>query len=421
LAAAIWPTFGPASLNGPDRKNQQFARLSPHEAESPAAGDLVPISLQVPAPLRHGPFASEHTLRVLPGLAVSLFAAGLDGPRFMAVDSQGRIYVSQPRSGTILVLPDDDRNGVADRKVVYAAGLDRPHGLAFVGRDLIVAENGRLLLLSDENGDLKADTRRTLSTDLPTGGGHWTRTVVVGPDGDLYVSAGSRCNACREVDWRRAAILRFAADGGAARLFAKGLRNSVGLAFHPKTGELWASENGRDLLGDNTPPDEINRIVAGGDYGWPYCYGDRVPDPELGTPQRCRGTRPPAVELQAHSAPLGIVFGSKLHFRPQIQEMLIVAYHGSWNRTVPTGYKLVGIPFNAGRPSGPPHDLVTGWLSQGRAWGRPVDPVVGADGALYLSDDRAGAIYRIVDRSWKGRDGSLPGANVGMKIRGAVK
>ena len=170
-------------------------------------------------------------------------------------------------------------------------------------------------------------------------------------------------------------------------------------------GRLWARtrksresatfEYGRDWLGDALPPEEINRIVAGGDYGWPYCYGQRITDPDFGSPERCRDTRPPEVEMPAHSAPLGIAFGHGLAFADRYRDMLYVAFHGSWNRSTPTGYKLVGIPFRNGRPSGPPEDIVSGWLQGRSAWGRPVAPLAGPDGALYLSDDRAGLIYRI--------------------------
>jgi glucose/arabinose dehydrogenase len=300
-----------------------------------------------------------------------------------------------PREGRILVLPDENGDGVADRTVVYASGLGRPHGLAFHGPDLFVAAIARLLLLRDEDGDLRADVTKIISSDIPGTGGHWTRSVVVGPDEMLYVSAGSSCNACVEEDPRRAAVLRFPLSGGRAEIFASGLRNSVGLSFHPRTGELWGSDNGRDHLGDELPPEEINRIRKEGDYGWPFCHGRRIPDSDLGSTERCLNTIPPEVEMPAHSAPLGIAFGNDLNFPEPYREMLYVALHGSWNRSVPTGYKLVGIPFQDGRPVGPAVDIVSGWLQGGSAWGRPVDPVVGADGALYLSDDRSGAIYRI--------------------------
>lgn len=373
------------------------------------------IILEVPEQYRQGPFATKRVLVAAPGVRISVFAADLGKARFMALSPEGDIYLSVPNSGQILVLPDKNGDGVADEKIVFADGLDRPHGLAFRGRELVVAETGRLISLTDTDADLRANVKEVLSEDIPAGGGHWTRSVVVGPDANLYVSAGSSCNVCIENDPRRAAMLRLSAAGGEAELYARGLRNSVGLVFHPLSGELWAVDNGRDMLGDDLPPEELNQIVQGADYGWPYCYGQGVPDPDFGTAQRCEGTRPPALAMQAHSAPLGIAFGAGLAAPKPYQELLYIAFHGSWNRSVPTGYKLVGVPFENGKPAGPAVDIVSGWLEEGKTlgaivnkiaglvnksneWGRPVAPLVGADGALYLSDDYAGAIYRITWR-----------------------
>jgi glucose/arabinose dehydrogenase len=371
------------------------------------AGDefLVPVSLNIPEALTRTSGDLPQTLKAVPGLKISVFADGLQTPRMLTFSPAGDLYVSLPRSGVIVVLPDRNRDGVADRQEIFARNLDLPHGLAFDGNALIVAENGSLTRLSDRDGNLQADHSEVLSADLPAGGGHWTRSVVIGSTGDFLVAAGSSCNVCLENDPRRAAIIRIPATGGSADIFASGLRNSVGLAFHPETGELWGSDNGRDRLGDDLPPEEINRIVQGADYGWPFCYGRRIPDPDLGSTTRCNRTEPPAVEMQAHSAPLGIAFGHRLDFPNSYRNMLYVAFHGSWNRTIPTGYKLVGIPFTDGRPSGPPQNIVSGWLKGRRAWGRPVCPAVGPDGALYLSDDRAGIIYRITmgDESSEGR------------------
>lgn len=370
------------------------------EPSSLPEGAAQAVALTVPETFRRAPFIVPRRLVVPPGFAITVFAAGLGSPRMLAVGPGGHLYVSIPSEGKILVLPDADGDGAADRTVIFAEGLGRPHGLAFRGGDLYVAAAGALYRLRDGDGDLRAESREIVSRDVPGAKGHWTRSVAVGPDDRLYVSAGSSCNVCREEDPRRAAVLRFALTGGPAEIFAAGLRNSVGLAFHPRTGELWGSDNGRDWLGDDLPPEEINRIVAGGDYGWPFCYGQRVPDPDFGSRQRCENTVPPAVEMQAHSAPLGIAFGFDLDFPGAYRRMLYVAFHGSWNRTVPTGYKLVGIPFAGGRPAGPAVDIVSGWLEGLTAWGRPVAPLAGADGALYLSDDRAGAVYRLV---WKGK------------------
>lgn len=381
----------------------QFSSFSDvNDSQAANSADMVRVSLQVPDKYRQGTFSATHDLEVIDGLEVSVYAAGLDQPRMIAFGPDGHLYVSLPRKGQVLVLPDVDRDGVADHHKVFASDLKSPHGLAFNKEGLVVAGTGSLVLLRDQDRDLRADSATLLSDDIPAGGGHWTRSVVVDRSGDYLVSAGSSCNACEEDDPRRAAILKIPSEGGKAEIFARGLRNSVGLALAPGTGDLWASNNGRDMLGDDLPPEEINRIVRGGDYGWPYCYGQRIPDPDLGSVERCAGTIPPVVEMQAHSAPLGVTFGQGLDFPQPLTRMFYVAFHGSWNRSVPTGYKLIGIPFANGKVTGAPQDIVRGWLEGYRAWGRPVAPAVGPDGALYLSDDRAGAVYRIDYQSRKG-------------------
>lgn len=328
------------------------------------------------------------------GTCINVFAADLRQPRMLLVRN-GWILVSEPRAGRIIALRDENGDGVADRRQVFAANLDRPHGLADHAEGVVVAETGRVLLLVDLDNDFVAEKTQVLTDDIPAGGGHWTRSLARGVDGKLYLSVGSDCNACLEQDPRRGTILTVDEQKGETRIFAIGLRNSVGLAIQPSTGELWASDNGRDMLGDDLPPDEVNHIIPGGDYGWPWCYGKRVPDPELGSPQRCRTTIPASVELPAHVAPLGLTFGAGLKGPSGWQDDLFLAEHGSWNRSVPVGYQLVRIPFAGGIPTGPPVALVTGWLRGGRAWGRPVDVTVGPDGALYVSDDRAQVIYRI--------------------------
>jgi len=356
---------------------------------------MVKVRLKVPGKYRMGVFATPRYLYLPPGFKISVFSARLTKPRMLAVGPDGFLYVSLPETGKIAVLPDRNHDGVADNAYVFASGLIRPHGIVWQGHDLIVAEADKLTLLRDENGDLKAEVRKTVANDIPSGGIHWTRSVAVGPSGKLYVSVGSSCNACEETEEKRASITRYSTNGNGTKVYATGLRNSVGMAFHPEKGELWAVDNGRDHLGDDVPPEELNKIIDGGDYGWPYCFGDRTPDPELGSPWRCKNTIPPVQKMQAHSAPLGITFGSGLKFPQRFKHALFVAYHGSWNRTVPTGYKLVVLPFKDGKPDGLFQDFATGWIDGNEYWGRPVAPVVGGDGALYLSDDHAGAIYRI--------------------------
>ncbi len=338
--------------------------------------------------------AQEGAVRLPPGFRIDTFASELGAPRFMAVSPSGDLFVSVPSRGQVVALPNRDGDGKADRAVVYADGLNRPHGLAFFGQWLYVAETGAVLRYAYHLGDLTGGKPEVVVPDLPSGGGHWTRTIAFGPDGKMYVSVGSSCNVCEESDPRRAAILQFNPDGSGGRIFARGIRNAVGITFHPQTGELWATNNGRDWLGDEFPPDTILVVKDGAHYGWPNCNGQRVPDPDFGRPEFCRSTALPALEIQAHSATLGLTFYTGSMFPPDFRGDLFVALHGSWNRSVPTGYKLIRIPMGSGRP-GAPQDFATGWLQGGRAWGRPVDVITGKDGALYLSDDRAGVIYRI--------------------------
>lgn len=378
--------------------------VPPPEPIGTVLGASQEISLKVPDKYRSGAFTSERVLRAPPGFDVSVFAAGLAGrARLMALSPAGDIYISLSEGGKILALPDRNGDGIADRHITFAQGLNKPHGLTFRDTELIVAETGRLLSLRDTSGDLRADVQRVLSTDIPAEGQHWTRTVAQGPDQNLYVSVGSSCNVCLETDERRASILRFPPEGGEAEVYASGLRNAAGLAFHPVSGELWSTDVGQDGLGDDVPPEELNLIVQGGNYGWPHCYGYGTPDRTFGSVELCSTALTPKVAMQAHSTALGLAFGYNLAFPPAYQNMLYIGFRGSWDRTVPTGYKLVGVSFNpqANRPEGGAIDILSGWLDDatGEHWGRPVAPLVGADGALYLSDDIAGAIYRI---TWNG-------------------
>lgn len=313
---------------------------------------------------------TKRTLKIPPGYKIEVLADGFTRPRFLAIDPEtGDIYLTETGTGKVW--------NVTQRKVVVQ-GINSVHGIAFFQRDLYLASTTSVFRY--RNGELE-----TLIDNLPSGG-HSSTTIVFGPDGKMYVSRGSSCNVC-ENEVRRAAILRFDQDGQNEELFASGLRNDVGMAFHPKTGQLWTTENGRDLLGDDLPPEEINIIKEGKHYGWPYCYSQNFPDPQFGTTEICADKEPPYIEMQAHSAPLGMRFdeGAK---------NLYVAFHGSWNRSVPTGYKVVRIS----NPTGEPKiaDYIAGWRPEGQAaWGRPGDVIFDENGAMFISDDYAGVIYRL--------------------------
>ena len=240
--------------------------------------------------------------------------------------------------------------------------------------------------------------------NLPSDGGHFTRTLLVHQD-HLLVSVGSSCNICDEQDHRRAAVVRYNLDGSGETLFADGLRNSVGMTLHPTTGEIWATNNDRDNLGDDVPPDRVNILREGGFYGWPFCYLPHQPNPEYRrVAGRCAEAIGPAVTLPAHSAPLGLAFYVGEMFPTEYRGDLFVALHGSWNRSVPIGYQVVRVRLENGRAAGEPQPFVSGWLegrrrSLGRAsgigWGRPVDVLVMPDGSMLISDDEAGRIYRV--------------------------
>ncbi|MGH7411346.1 MAG: PQQ-dependent sugar dehydrogenase, partial [Candidatus Methylomirabilis sp.] len=334
------------------------------------------------------------------GFRAEIFASTLGAPRFMTLDPSGTLLVSTPRQGRVVALPDRNGRGKADEVVTVAEDLNLPHGLAFRAGDLYVAETGRVLRFRYNPTTLKASHPVVVVPNLPSGGGHWTRTIAFGPDGGLYVSVGSTCNDCREEDRRRAAIIRYNADGSGQRLFATGLRNAVGITFHPLRGLLWATVNERDWRGDDLPPDYITEVKEGAFYGWPDCFvSQRRIIPEPGKLERCWNWKVtlPTLEIQAHSAPLGLAFYTGQQFPREYQGSLFVAYHGSWNRSVPTGYKVVRVVVREGRPVGV-EDFATGWLEGTAFWGRPVDVLVGKDGALYVSDDYAGHIYRITFR-----------------------
>jgi len=344
-----------------------------------------------------------------PGFALMEYAAGLDGPRFMAFGPDTgagpnfeapppALYVTTIRDGKVMALPDRDQDGVADEKIVFAEGLRSPHGITWHEGWLYVGETHQVVRQRDTDGDLRADEREVVAPGLPAGEQHFTRTVGFGPGGGLYVSVGSSCNVCAEKDPRRAAILRFdPAKGEEATIFARGLRNAVGFTWHPETGELWATDNGRDWLGDHLPPEELDRVRAGDDHGWPYCYGARIPDPEMGSEERCAETEPATFEMPAHSAPLGLEFYTGEMFPAEYRGDLFVAFHGSWNRSVPTGYKVVRVRFRDGRPVAL-EDFVDVWMKGGRVRHRPVDIKTGPEGALYISDDRGGTIFRVIYR-----------------------
>ena len=307
------------------------------------------MTLDVAPQFRNGRLAEPRTLSLPAGFRANVFAAGLTSPRFMAVGPDGTIFATGMRGGQIYALPDRDRDGVADEVQVWADGLRQPHGLAFRDDYLYVGETNRVVRFKVGPDGARQGGPEPVVPELPSGGGHATRTVGFGPDGRLFVAVGSSCNVCDESDERRAAISVYNADGSGGRIFMRGLRNAVGFVWRPGTDELWATNNGRDQLGDDLPFETVYRVRDGGNAGWPNCYprpdGLR-PDPQFGRPDFCETVDPPAVTFQAHSAPLGLRFYDGASFPEAVRGDLFVALHGSWNRSTPVGYKVIRIPID---------------------------------------------------------------------------
>lgn len=362
------------------------------------------------------------------GFAIRIYAQNLNGrPRFMTIGLDGHLYVSLIDRGQVVRLPDRDGNGLADGVEVIASGLNAPHGIEFYNGSLYIASVDRITRLTgpDAGGDF--GPVETITTALPAPGGHDTRTVHFGPDGKMYVSVGSSCNLCEEKDPRRATILRFNPDGSIpadnpfandpdpARqpVYAYGLRNSVDFLWTP-SGELWADHNGVDGLGNDIPPEEIViSVQAGASHGWPYCYtptlgvntSAEVRDTRLDLPASftCDQVVPARFTAPAHSAPLGMEFASGTNFPPEYRSSLYVAFHGSWN-TDSANYrdcKIERVILEDGQPVGS-ETFANGWRGEGvscgdpATWGRPADVIFGADGEMFISDDKGNRIYRVI-------------------------
>ncbi len=338
-------------------------------------------------------------LTVPPGFKVSVFASDVTGGRLMAVSPDGVLYVARQPKGDVVALPDRDKDGKADSVDVVVSGLTRPHSLAFQKGYLYIATNPTVVRVKYASGKIEGTPEKVIDLPVSTTP-HWTRTIAFDKSGKLYVSIGSSCNLCEEEDPRRTTIMVYNADGTGGRPFAKGLRNAIGFDWDPRTGVLWADDMGEDKLGEEKPADEINRIEDGKNYGWPYFIDNNVPNPNLTGAKgslKAADATPPAYSLQPHSSPIDLRFYTGNRFPAAYRGAMFVALHGSsaTARKDKIGYKVVRIVFKDGKPVSQ-EDFVTGWLKNGEANnGRPAGIMTGADGALYISDDNKGFVYRI--------------------------
>jgi glucose/arabinose dehydrogenase len=336
------------------------------------------------------------SIRLPPGFSIDYYAKNVPGARSLTLGPDGMVFVGTREAGKVYALVDSNGDQKVDRVVTLAEGLFLPNGVAYRNGSLYVAEVDRILRYDDIATRLDNPPVPVVVSDaFPSDTLHGWKFIAFGPDGKLYVPVGSPCNACVPPSSVYAAIHRMNPDGSDLELYASGIRNTVGFDWDPLTGDLWFTDNGRDWLGENLPPDELNFAPEPGmNFGYPYCYGENVPDPDLNPGGSCAGDIPAAEPLPAHVASLGMRFYTGALFPEEYRNQIFIAEHGSWNRIVPTGYRVSLVKRQNNTPVS--YEIFAeGWLQGGVPWGRPVDVQVMPDGALLVSDDLAGAVYRI--------------------------
>ena len=390
---------------------------------------LPPPDTEKPDQISSNLLLPSFPLSLDPNIKVGIFTQDLDGPRVLTFDENDVLIASLTKKGQVVALPDNDNNNQADKTVILASGLNRPHGLAFWQEPncsqcplyLYVAQTDELGRYIYNSESLILSQYEKIM-ELPGGGNHFTRTIDFGPDEKLYISIGSTCNVCFEEDERRATILQANPDGSNSKIYARGLRNAVFFVWHPaleprngsgpdpkglgETQKLWVTEMGRDLLGDNIPPDEINIVEENGNYGWPLCYGKNTLDTNFHKDDhvhiRSDCTEPfeklSLIDMQAHVAPLGLNFIPD-DWPEDLAGDLLVAWHGSWNRSTPVGYKVVRYEMeNNLNKDETAIDFISGWLVDNRAISRPADLKFDSKGRLFISDDKGGMIYVVMPK-----------------------
>ncbi len=374
-------------------------------AQTPAPKTTVSAHINKPAPR---PFTDQPVkgLKVPSGFTVEVFATKLGRPRMIAAAPGGAVYVTRWETNDVVMLRDTGTGRAGPPRVV-ASNLEQVHGIALDQQQVFLA-SPTTVWTADVSGDGSVSAPRAIITNLPDGGQHRARNIAIGPDRLLYISVGSSCNDCAEANKAHATMQRAALDGSKRSTFARGLRHTVGFGWHPKTQLLWGMDNGSDWKGDTVPPEELNQIKEGADYGWPVCYGTRVADhatvaepkdisgKDISKEQYCATTEPAALEHAAHSAPIGMTFYDASQFPADYRHDAFVVFRGSWNRQDPSGYKVSRVRFENGKPTGF-EDFLTGFLTENGAahLGRLAGIAVAADGSVLVSDDTNGAIYRI--------------------------
>jgi glucose/arabinose dehydrogenase len=331
------------------------------------------------------------------GFTVSIYADNVPNARSLALGDNGVVFVGTGREGKVYAVQDSNNDGVAEQRYVIADNLTMPNGVAYKDGVLYVAEISRIIRFDNIVRQLTHPPKPVAVYDkFPSDTHHGWKYLRFGPDGKLYTAVGAPCNICKPDKDIYASLVRLNADGSDFEIIAHGIRNTVGFDWQPETNALFFTDNGRDYLGDDSPPDELNHwSVKGEHFGYPYCHGGDIQDPEFGADKKCKDFTPPAWKFKAHIAPLGLRFYQGKQFPAEYKNQLFVAQHGSWNRTEPQGYRVVLVKFNQDKPIAE-QDFISGWLTKdGDVLGRPVDILTLPDGSLLISDDKLGVIYKV--------------------------
>lgn len=342
------------------------------------------------------------SIKLPKGFTIEVYAE-VENARSMALSPSGTLFVGNRNEDKVYAVQDTDGDFKADKVFVLASGLKMPNGVAFKDGDLYISEKSKISKISKVESNLSAPAKPQVVYDkFPTDDSHGWKYIAFGPDGKLYVPVGAPCNICEPSNPIYASITRMNADGSDFEIFASGIRNTVGFTWHPTTKNIWFTENGRDRLGDDIPPCELNTATQKGQhFGYPYCHGGTLKDPEFGSKRPCSDFVKPVQQLGAHVAPLGVKFYTGGQFPAEYKNQVIIAEHGSWDRSKKSGHKLALVKLDEKGNSAGYETFASGWLDEAtqKVWGRPVDVILLKDGSMLVSDDYAGVIYRI---SYKG-------------------
>jgi glucose/arabinose dehydrogenase len=335
-------------------------------------------------------------IKLPPGFRISIYADNVQNARSMALSPSGTLFVGTRDVGKVYAIPDFNKDYKGDEVITIASGLHMPNGVAFRDGSLYVAEVSRVLRFDKIESRLNNPPKSVVVSDkFPKDNSHGWKFIRFSPDDWLYVPVGAPCNICDAGD-PYASIMRMKADGSQLQVFARGVRNTVGFDFSPIDQTLWFTDNGRDWLGDDAPPDELNHAPkAGMHFGYPYCHAGTILDPEFGKGHKCSDYTPPAKNLGPHVAALGMRFYTGTMFPQEYRNQIFIAEHGSWNRSNPLGYRVMLVKLKDANTVASYEVFAEGWLESKRAWGRPVDVLVMPDGSMLVSDDTANKIYRI--------------------------